>query len=243
MLKDLFSNRLFIGALAFFVLIVVGGTLYLQHVEKQSEREFAETQERLKAFTEKQNRKPIAEVPEGDTSQGGHWHGDEWHADPHDTPGDRPVLPPLQTPETPQFVRPVSDTQDVTIADRVAASGDVPDRAELEAMSDERLSELMDASYEKARELSPEVNKRMDEWANVHAELTRHAKTRAETDAILAEHADSIKPLREAMESAAYEYLVHSTTFNRASKISQARFLMEHEPQTDAFWTKFWANF
>lgn len=24
-------------------------------------------------------------MPEGDTSQGGHWHGDEWHADPHET--------------------------------------------------------------------------------------------------------------------------------------------------------------
>ena len=33
MLKDLFSNRLFIGALAFFVLMIVGGTLYLQHGE------------------------------------------------------------------------------------------------------------------------------------------------------------------------------------------------------------------
>ena len=37
--------------------------------------------------------KPKKEVPIGDTSQGGHWHGDEWHADPH-TP------PPAQRAET-----------------------------------------------------------------------------------------------------------------------------------------------
>ena len=242
MLKDLSTNRLFVGALAFFVLMVVSGTLYLRHIERQGQITLERTQERIKQWQASQ--KQTEKVTEGNTSQGGHFHADgTWHDGPHDTSVDRPVLPPLQAPETPQFVRPVSDPQDVTIADRVAASGDVPDRAAFEAMSDERLRELMDVSYEKARELSPEVNKRMDEWANVHAELTRHAKTRAETDAILAEHADSIKPLREAMESAAYEYLVHSITFNRASKISQARFLMKHEPQTDAFWTNFWANF
>ena len=187
--------------------------------------------------------KTTAEVPEGDTSQGGDFQADgTFHGEPH-AEVDRPVLPPLQTPETPQFVRPVSDTQYVTIADRVATSGDVPDRSMFEAMSDEQLTELMNESYEKARELSPEVGKRMDEWANVHAELTGHAKTRAETDAILAEHADRIKPLREALESAAYEYLVHSITGKRTFKILQARFLMEHEPQTDAFWTEYWANF
>ena len=60
MFKSLFSNRLFIGALAFFVLMVVSGTLYLQHVERETEQ-----------------------VPVGDTSQGGPWHGDEWHAEPY----------------------------------------------------------------------------------------------------------------------------------------------------------------
>lgn len=187
--------------------------------------------------------KPTAEVPEGDTSQGGDFQADgTFHGEPH-AEVDRPVLPPLQTQETPKFVRPVSDAQDVTIADKVAASGDVPDRAELEVMSDEQLSELMDASYEKTRKLSPKMNNALREWAKVVGDLTRHAKTRAENDAILAENADLVDPLREKMESSAWEYLVHYTTFKRASKISQARFLMEHEPQTDAFWTEFWANF
>ncbi len=39
MLKDVFSNRLFIGVLAFFVLCVGGSLLYMQHVSKQSARE------------------------------------------------------------------------------------------------------------------------------------------------------------------------------------------------------------
>ena len=192
---------------------------------------------------EKQQPQPTAKAPVGDTSQGGHFHEDgTWHGEPH-AEVDRPVLPPLQAPETPKFVRPVSDTQYVTMADRVAASADVPQRPELEAMSDDELRELMETSYKKSGKLSPEVSKRMDEWANVHAELTRHAKTRAETDAILAEHAGRIKPLREAMESSAWEYQVHSVTGTRAFKILQARFLMEHEPQTDAFWTRFWSDF
>lgn len=85
MFKDLFSNRLLIGALAFFVLWVGGSLLYMQQVEKQSEREFAETQEHIKELTEKQNPKPTAQVPVGETSQDGHIHDDgTWHAEPHD---------------------------------------------------------------------------------------------------------------------------------------------------------------
>ena len=99
MLKDVFSNRLLIGALAFFVLIVVGGTLYLRHVESQSARALAETQERIRALTEKQN--PTAEAPVGETSQGG--HGDEWHADPHKPPqtAQLPESVPVDTPRAP----------------------------------------------------------------------------------------------------------------------------------------------
>ena len=95
MLKALFSNRnrLFIGALAFFVLYVGGSLLYQQHVERQTARELAETQEHIKVWTEKQN--PTAEVPEGDTSQGGHFHADgTWHGEPH-ADQDGQELPPF----------------------------------------------------------------------------------------------------------------------------------------------------
>ena len=42
MLKNLFSNRLFLGALAFFVLCVVGSLLYMQHVEREGAEKLAE---------------------------------------------------------------------------------------------------------------------------------------------------------------------------------------------------------
>ena len=76
MLKDLFRNRLFIGALAFFVFCVVGSLLYMQHVEQQSARELAETQKRIKAGTEKPPATAQARVE--DTSQ-----GEDVHVDSH----------------------------------------------------------------------------------------------------------------------------------------------------------------
>ena len=97
MLKDLFSNRLFIGALAFFVLMVVGGTLYLQHVEKQTAEDLAAHEERIKEFTSEQ--KPTTETPVGDTSQGGHVHNDgNWHEGPHETPATPVESPSVGTP-------------------------------------------------------------------------------------------------------------------------------------------------
>jgi hypothetical protein len=90
MLKDLFSNRLFIGALAFFVLMVVGGTLYLQHVEKQTAEDLAAHEERIKELTSEQ--KPTTETPVDDTSQGGHVHADgTWHTEPDVEQQEQPV--------------------------------------------------------------------------------------------------------------------------------------------------------
>ena len=81
MLRELFSNRLFIGALAFFILCVVGGTLYIAHVERQGIEDVApETEEPVAPLSEKP--KP---PPPGESAERGHWHGDEWHADPHET--------------------------------------------------------------------------------------------------------------------------------------------------------------
>ena len=89
MLKDLFQNRLFIGALAFFALCVGGSLLYMQHVAQQGAEELAETQDRVAQWNEKQKPKPTetAPPPVGETSQGGHFHEDgTWHAEPHETP-------------------------------------------------------------------------------------------------------------------------------------------------------------
>lgn len=87
MFKNLSTNRFFIGALALFVLCVVCGTLYLQHVKDQSARELAETPERVKALTGKQNQQNLAEVPAEDPSQGGHFHADgTWQEEVHEAP-------------------------------------------------------------------------------------------------------------------------------------------------------------
>ena len=82
MLRELLSNRLFIGALAFFILCVVGGTLYIAHVERQGIEDVApETEEPAAPLAEKP--KP---PPPGESAESGHWHGDEWHSEPHETP-------------------------------------------------------------------------------------------------------------------------------------------------------------
>ena len=62
MLKDLFNNRLFIGALVFFVFCVGGSLLYMQHVKRQTDRESAAHEAHIKALTEKEQPKPTAEV-------------------------------------------------------------------------------------------------------------------------------------------------------------------------------------
>ncbi len=98
MLKELFRNRLFIGALAFFVLCVCGSLLYMQHVAQQGAEELAETQERVAQWNEKQ--KPTTEGKAGDTSQGGHFHADgTWHAaEPHAAVVASDISTPRRTP-------------------------------------------------------------------------------------------------------------------------------------------------
>ena len=84
MLKDLFTNRLFIGALTFFVLCVGGSLLYMHHENQKGAEYEKETEDRVRQWNEKQTEQPPAEVPIGDTSQGGHFHADgTWHGTPH----------------------------------------------------------------------------------------------------------------------------------------------------------------
>ena len=84
MLKNLFSNRLFIGALAFFVLCVGGSLFYSHHSKQKGEAVLSETQDRVKQWNERQN--PTTEVKAGDTSQGGDFRADgTWHDEPQET--------------------------------------------------------------------------------------------------------------------------------------------------------------
>ncbi|MYA69389.1 hypothetical protein F4009_00010 [Candidatus Poribacteria bacterium] len=68
MLKDLFSNRLFIGALAFFVLCVGGSLLYDQHVKGQTAKALAESEDFLQWWQERNTAEKAvaAEVAESD---------------------------------------------------------------------------------------------------------------------------------------------------------------------------------
>ena len=68
MLKDLFSNRLFLGALAFFVLCVGGSLLYMQHVQRQTEKAIAESEDFQQWWRDRQTKAPpvAAEVQTSD---------------------------------------------------------------------------------------------------------------------------------------------------------------------------------
>lgn len=101
MLKDLFSNSLFIGALIFSLIVLIGcGLFYGQKVAKQ---EPVKIYKSVEVEREVSTPKP---PPPGETAESGHWHGDEWHAEPHETEklplvdasdADNPVTAPQQS--------------------------------------------------------------------------------------------------------------------------------------------------
>ena len=92
MFKELFSNRLFIGALAFFVLCVGGSLLYMHHENQKSAEYAAETQDRVEQWNAKQKEQPTAEAPVVEQpEQVGHFHADgTFHAEPHTPSTHRP---------------------------------------------------------------------------------------------------------------------------------------------------------
>lgn len=149
MLKDVLTNRLVLGGLACLVLLIVGCTLYLKHVENA--REFARTAEIVKRYNEQNSE--TASSPEGiKFAQGGHFHEDgTWHPEPH---------PPAATPEAAQVLehqRPVSKTHETHPHDLISES----EHQRLHAALREKKAEKQ-AKIEKDREmvetLSPFVN-------------------------------------------------------------------------------------
>ena len=85
MLTNIFTNRFFIVALAFFVLCVGGSLLYRQHVDRQGAEDAAETEARVEQWNERQKQQPPVEAPVNDTSQGGGFHADgTLHGEPHE---------------------------------------------------------------------------------------------------------------------------------------------------------------
>ena len=82
MLKSLFSNRLLIGAFAFFILCVVGGTLYIAYVERKGVEQRSVTAEYVTQLTEARSDPPdkqltIGEAAFDQTSLGGNFHENE----------------------------------------------------------------------------------------------------------------------------------------------------------------------
>ena len=90
MLKVLFSNRLFMGALIFSLIVLMGcGLFYGRRVTKQKPVKIYKS---VEVEREASTPKP---PPPGETAESGHWHGDEWHAEPHEThtPPAAPAVP------------------------------------------------------------------------------------------------------------------------------------------------------
>lgn len=94
MFKDFFSNRLFIGALAFFVLCVGGSLLYQQHVYKQTGKALAESED-FQQWWKERNAKEKAVAAEVETSD------DAVNASHPEAVGDTAVVAaPTDEPET-----------------------------------------------------------------------------------------------------------------------------------------------
>ena len=91
MLANIFTNRLFIGALAFFVLCVAGSLLYMHHENQEGAEYATETEERVRQWNERQKEAPPAEVTVVEQpEQVRHFHPDgTFHAEPHENKGQK----------------------------------------------------------------------------------------------------------------------------------------------------------
>ena len=131
MLKDLFQNRLFIGALAFFIFCVVGGTLYMWHVEREGAEYTAETQARGSPLTE--NAQPTTAVADGGDSADGDVHvdsdslkSDGSRPDSATTSGGETSVPELSEAEVERLLAENRAQQAKHRADYIAEWGEPP---------------------------------------------------------------------------------------------------------------------
>ena len=83
MLTDILKNRLFVGALAFFVLCVGGSLLYMHHDTQKGAEYEKETEDRVRQWNAKQNEQPTAKAPVVEQpAEVGHVHADgTWYAE------------------------------------------------------------------------------------------------------------------------------------------------------------------
>ena len=107
MFRDIFTNRLFIGALAFFVLCVAGSLLYMHHENQKGAEYAAETEERVRQWNEKQKEQPAAEAPVVEQpEQVGHVHED---GTSHEETHEKPEQPTLQAPQLQKYAQDIPE--------------------------------------------------------------------------------------------------------------------------------------
>lgn len=105
MFRSLLASKPFIGAVIFFLLIVGGSLLYMQHVKEQSAHELAEVLDRVRQWNEGQNQQPTAEAPVVEQPEDdGHFHEDE-------TPVVQPIETPVAAPPEPDPLATVSEEE------------------------------------------------------------------------------------------------------------------------------------
>ena len=131
MFRNLLASKPFMGAVIFFFLIVGGSLLYMQHVDRQTARELAEVQDRVKQWNKRQNQQPTAEAPVVEQpKQDGHFHEDgTFHAGPHETPVVRPVEVPVTIPPESDPLETVSEEERQRAIARMLES--LPEKLEL----------------------------------------------------------------------------------------------------------------
>ena len=101
MFRDIFSNRLFIGVLVFFVLCVGGSLFYYYHQTQKGAEYDAETQDRIAEWNARQKEQPTAEVSpiaEQPAEVVSIHENGTWHEGEHDLPA--PPTPELKTVDT-----------------------------------------------------------------------------------------------------------------------------------------------
>ena len=97
MLKQFFGQRLIVGTVVFLLCLIAGGIVYLKRLERQTQREIAETAASVKSLMPAQAETQTASAVEVIEAQAGdgHVHADgTWHAEPHAPAlevGDAPV--------------------------------------------------------------------------------------------------------------------------------------------------------
>ena len=170
MFRDLFSDRLFIGGLAFFIFCVGGSLLYMQHVERETAREMAAHEEHIKQLTEKPKPKPkptTVEAPVGEPpQQDGHVHADgTWHDGPHE-----PVVQPPTTQVNEPTIEINHERASLTDEERLQRKKEKNQAHIAGYANDPRCAELHKLMSENEYPYSPEVQAKIDAAYNRYYE-------------------------------------------------------------------------